>query len=135
MNKTLLVLVLILVLGGGYFLAKGKAPADEEKIEPVKEAVMEKGVEKEFAVDGNEFAFVPKILSAVKGDTIRVTFTNTGKFPHNFVIDELNVLGKTIQPGQTDTVTFTVDKAGSFDYYCSVGTHKDKGMVGTLTVE
>lgn len=135
MNKILFIIVLILAVGGGYVLLKGKAPANEEKTEPVKEAVIEKGVVKEFAVSGNEFAFVPKTLTAVKGDTVKVTFTNTGKLPHNFVIKELNVQGKTIQPGQTDTVTFTADKAGSFEYYCSVGTHKDKGMVGMLTVE
>ncbi|MDO8658241.1 MAG: plastocyanin/azurin family copper-binding protein [Candidatus Levybacteria bacterium] len=39
--------------------------------------------------------------------------------------------------GQTDTVEFTADTAGTFEYYCSVGNgyHKEQGMVGTLVIE
>jgi len=42
---------------------------------------------------------------------------------------------KTIQSGATDTFQFVADKAGTFQYYCSVGNHKAMGMVGTLTVQ
>ena len=34
-----------------------------------------------------------------------------------------------------EVLEFTADKAGSFEYYCSVGEHKAMGMVGTLKVE
>lgn len=42
---------------------------------------------------------------------------------------------KVINGGETDTVEFTPDKAGSFEYYCSVGKHRAMGMKGTVTVE
>jgi len=54
---------------------------------------------------------------------------------HDFVIDEFNVATKMTKTGETDTVEFIADKAGVFEYYCSVGEHRKMGMVGTLTVE
>lgn len=93
------------------------------------------GTVKSFAISGTEFAFSPNTLTVNKGDTVKVTLTNNGNYPHNFTITELNVQGKTISPGQSDTVTFTADKAGTFQYFCSVPGHKDKGMVGTITVQ
>ena len=41
---------------------------------------------------------------------------------------------KVIKTGETDTVEFIVDKAGTFEFYCSVGEHRNMGMVGALTV-
>ena len=32
-------------------------------------------------------------------------------------------------------VQFIADKAGTFEYYCFVGNHRQMGMVGTLTVK
>src|SRR3990167_9256749 len=37
--------------------------------------------------------------------------------------------------GQSASVEFTADKAGGFEYYCSVGTHRAMGMVGAFIVE
>ena len=33
------------------------------------------------------------------------------------------------------TAEFTADKVGSFEYYCSVGSHRSMGMKGVLKVE
>lgn len=57
------------------------------------------------------------------------------KMTHNFVVDELGVKTKTIKGGEEDVVEFTPDAAGTFEYYCSVGEHRAKGMKGTLIVE
>ena len=146
MNKTLLVLVLVLVVGAGAYLymkkysAPAMQPTDSQQATSTPEAMSgaagaTTGAAKEFAVSGSEFAFSPATLSVAKGDTVKVTFTNTGKYPHNFTITDLNVQSKTVQAGESDTVTFTADKAGSFQYFCSVPSHKEKGMVGTLTVQ
>lgn len=89
----------------------------------------------EVTVEGNEFAFTPSTIAAKMGDTLKVTFKNTGKYPHNFTVSDLNVKTKTIQPGESDTVEFTVAKAGSFKYICTVDSHADKGMTGILTVK
>ncbi len=88
---------------------------------------------KEFTVTGSNYKFTPATLSVKKGDTVKITFTNSGGF-HDFVIDEFNVKTKTIPDGQSETVQFVANKAGTFNYYCSVGNHRQMGMQGTLTV-
>lgn len=86
-----------------------------------------------FTVTGSNFAFAPSAMTVKKGDTVVITFKNGDGF-HDFVIDELNVRTAQIQDGAQETVTFVADKAGTFEYYCSVGQHRAMGMKGTLTV-
>jgi len=130
MNKLFPIILIVLVVAvGGYFLMKGGGSMQTSVV------TTPSGPVKSFAVSGTEFAFSPNTLTVNKGDTVKVSFTNNGNYPHNFMITELNVQGKTISPGQSDTVTFTANKAGTFQYFCSVPGHKDKGMVGTITVQ
>lgn len=89
---------------------------------------------KEFTVSGSNFKFEPSTLQVNKGDTVKITFKNSGGF-HDFVIDALNIKTKTIPDGQSESVQFIADKVGTFEYYCSVGNHKQMGMKGTLTVQ
>ncbi|HZE87464.1 MAG TPA: cupredoxin domain-containing protein [Methylomirabilota bacterium] len=86
-------------------------------------------------IKGSEFSFSPMTVTLKKDAKVHLTFENAGKFPHNFIIKDLNVATKTIQPGQQDTVDFTVNKAGSFQFICGVDSHADKGMIGTLIVQ
>lgn len=88
---------------------------------------------REFAVVGSNFKFNPSNLSVNKGDTVKITFKNAEGF-HDLKIDELGVATKQISGGNEETITFVADKVGSFVYYCSVGTHRQNGMWGTLTV-
>jgi len=92
------------------------------------------GSVKELTVSGSNFKFAPATLSVKKGDTVKLTFTSSGGM-HDLVIDEYNVKTKVIPSGQSETVTFVADKAGKFDYYCSVSNHRAMGMQGTLTVQ
>jgi nitrosocyanin len=88
---------------------------------------------KAFTVTGKNFAFSPSPLAVKKGDMVKITFQNTGGV-HDFVLDEFNVKTSQIQDGKSVTVEFVADKAGSFEYYCSVGNHRAMGMKGTLVV-
>jgi len=54
---------------------------------------------------------------------------------HDFVIDEFNVRTPQLKNPGTASVTFTADKVGTFEYYCSVGQHRVNGMVGKLIVK
>lgn len=88
----------------------------------------------QIAMNGTEFAFSPSTLNAKVGQTVKITLTNNGKFPHNLSFPDLNVATKTISPGEKDTIAFTPDKAGTYTYLCTVPGHADRGMTGTLTV-
>ena len=90
---------------------------------------------KSFSVAATNFAFTPKEIRVKAGDTVRVTLTNNGTMPHDWKVDAFNAATKVITNGQTDTVQFVASKAGTYEYYCSVGTHRQMGMVGTLIVE
>jgi len=97
-------------------------------------AMMEEEAVKKFTVEGGKFYFSPATMTVKKGDTVRITFKNVDGF-HDFIIDEFSVATKQINTGEEATVEFVADKAGTFNYYCSVGNHRQLGMEGTLTVE
>lgn len=89
----------------------------------------------ELTVNGGMFYYKPNALKVKQGQTVKVTFVNDGGW-HDFNIDELNVHSAVIkEAGAKTTVTFVADKVGTFEYYCSVMQHRQKGQVGTLTVE
>jgi len=88
---------------------------------------------KEFVVTGQNFSFSPSVITVKKGDKVKITFKNTSGF-HDFVIDNYGVATKQTQSPTTEVLEFTADKIGSFEYYCSVGTHRAMGMKGTLVV-
>lgn len=92
------------------------------------------GSEKDITVKGQDFSFTPSEIKVKKGDHVKITFQNTGGF-HDFVLDEFNVKTKNIPAGSTDTVEFTADKVGTYEYYCSFGNHRQMGMKGNLIVE
>src|SRR3989338_3372421 len=89
---------------------------------------------KEFNVDGSNFKFSVAEMKVNKGDTVKVTFNNVEGM-HDWVVDEFNARTKQIQAGESETITFVADQTGTFEYYCSVGKHRQMGMVGNLIVE
>ena len=87
-----------------------------------------------------EFQFAPARLTAAAGQPVSWTFTNDGQFQHDF---RVQVGGQTIDAvpgdgnimaGQSATLTFTFTTPGTFEFWCPVGQHRERGMVGTLTV-
>lgn len=88
---------------------------------------------------------VPEQINAKVGDTLKLTITNQGASPHNFMVcgdgedfdeacsDRWGFTGM-IEPNATAPVTVEVKEAGRFDYYCYVPGHKGAGMAGVLVV-
>lgn len=154
MRTFLTVLILVVLLGGGYYWYSQNtaAPMQDSVENPFGDtntgttipegAVMEDGTiddstpaatMKEITVSNSGMTFNPKTLSVKRGDRVKITFNNTGG-THDLRIDSYNVGTKVIQAGQSESFEFVADKAGSFEYYCSVGNHRAMGMKGTLTV-
>ena len=122
-------LIGLLVVAGLIYGAKMYSkPVSQPAVSPV---VVEDV--KTIKVEGNNFRFTPSEIQVKQGDKIKVALT-AKDMPHDFDLDELGVNGAVAQPGETVEVEFVADKVGEFEYYCSVGQHRAKGMVGKLTV-
>lgn len=159
---TLYVVILVLViLAGGIFVlnqqksaptedAKNESAMMEEEDSMMEEnkddAMMEEtdkmmegedtmmAKEVEFDVEGGKFYYKPNVLKVKKGQLVQISFENKDGF-HDFVIDEFDVASPQINGGQETDIEFVPDKVGEFEFYCSVGNHREMGMVGTLVVE
>lgn len=116
------------------------APVTPPKLTDEQSAQLKAGEEKHkpstltFTVVGGNFFYVPNQIKVKKGDTVKIVFQNSGG-THNLNIDEFKVKSKTIKTGETDTVQFIADKAGTFKYYCAIGAHRKMGQEGTLVIE
>ena len=146
MNNTLVTVavVVVLVLGGFFlFQKRGVAPIDNLNLDPTVQVdttmpvpgseVEETLVVKEFSVDAAPFSFTPLTMTVNKGDTVEITVKNV-KGTHDLKIDEFNAATRTLNAGETQTISFVADKVGTFEYYCLVGNHRAMGMVGSFIV-
>jgi cytochrome c oxidase subunit 2 len=100
------------------------APAATESAAPAE------GQTIEVTVEASNFAFEPAEIKAKVGDTIKLTLKNKSGL-HGLAVDGLNV---DIKDGETATIV--LDKAGTFEYYCSImcGAGHDN-MTGKIIVE
>ncbi|MEK7567767.1 MAG: plastocyanin/azurin family copper-binding protein [Patescibacteria group bacterium] len=154
-NIIIAIVVLALIGGGVYVFSKNEAIAPEQNntqnsntstenadtqtgvvvnVEPLTPTTQSSATTKTFIVNGSSFAFDPKTIEVNKGDKVKIIFKNTGG-KHDWKIDEFNATTKIINGGEEDIVEFIADKTGSFEYYCSVGSHRAMGMKGTLVVK
>ncbi|HLC87555.1 MAG TPA: cupredoxin domain-containing protein [Patescibacteria group bacterium] len=157
MNKNIVIgiIVVVVIAGAGWFFFKGQN--GQINPEEIKENIIEESGEsaavspspqamvestgstaaqglKEFTITGSNFKFDIPEIRVNKGDNVKITFKNSEGF-HNFAIDEFNVATTQVKGPSEETVTFTADKAGTFEYYCAVGNHRAMGMKGKLIVE
>ncbi|USN54617.1 MAG: cupredoxin domain-containing protein [Candidatus Peribacteria bacterium] len=87
-----------------------------------------------FEVSGRNFAYSTDTIEVPLGSTVTINFTSTDGF-HDWVVDEFGAATEKVNPGTPTSVTFVADKAGEYEYYCSVGQHRANGMVGKLIVK
>ena len=145
-------IAVVILAGGGFFLVSNRnKPAvqtvteeetvnsgalvpDESSPTVADTSVEETGSVKTFEIKASSFKFSLTEIRVKKGDRVKIVLNNTGGF-HDWVIDEFDARTKQTQGPATETVEFTADKTGTFEYYCSVAQHRQNGMVGKLIVE
>lgn len=86
------------------------------------------------AVEAGSFYYEPNEIRVKKGEKVKIEMQSVSMM-HDFVIDELGIKMPVAQSGETGVIEFTADTVGSFEYYCSVGNHREQGQIGTLIVE
>ena len=77
------------------------------------------------------YLFDPSNLNFEKGDTITFKLTSGDEF-HSFTADSLGI-DVEVEAGDTQTVTYTFNDVGIFDFICIP--HETLGMVGKITVK
>ena len=126
------IVILLVVIGGAWYLSgKGGVQAPTPTQTP---GITLDQPDKTFEVEGKPFEFNPKELKVKKGDVVKIILKNSQGF-HDLSVDGYNVKTKQIQAGESDTIQFRADKAGTFPMFCGVGTHRQQGMEGVLIVE
>ena len=83
---------------------------------------------------GGAISWEPGELSAPAG-SVTITLVNESDTPHAVEVEGNGVEEESeiVTGGQTD---LSVDlEAGEYTYYCPVGSHRQQGMEGTLTVQ
>lgn len=113
------------------------SPGDVKKPE-VKTEDKNKGPEaaavKEFKITAKQFTFDPATITVKKGDKVKLLVTSLD-VDHGIGIKEYNI-NKNVSKGRTETIEFIADKAGEFDFYCSVFCGSGhKSMKGKLIVQ
>jgi nitrite reductase (NO-forming) len=70
-------------------------------------------------------------LSANVGDTLKITLTSGDGTEHDIAFPDFNAASEhVVGKGSSTTLSFMVDKGGSFAYYCTLPGHRQAGMEG-----
>jgi len=90
------------------------------------------------AVESGGLSFDHKTLKA-KAGTVSITMDHPSgdSQPHAIAVTGpggVQSAGQVAQPGGTSKVSLKL-KAGTYTFYCPVGSHRQAGMEGTLTVQ
>lgn len=141
-NSLVLLAVAIIVLAGGVGYSRFGRGVSVKQTSPTPDAKPSQTPavadtvpdSKTFTLTAKNFSLSPSEIKVNQGDKVKIVLQNGDGF-HDLVIDEFNARTNRISGGQTATIEFTADKSGSFEYYCSVGTHRQMGMKGTLVVQ
>ncbi|MDO8741740.1 MAG: cupredoxin domain-containing protein, partial [Candidatus Roizmanbacteria bacterium] len=140
MNKFLLVVVFVLVLGSGLFYYMSNQSIMNQKpvaetITPSKYVSSESTSSvKEFTMTAKQWAFDPAIVTVKQGDKVILKIKSIDA-AHGFALPDFNVKVDLV-PNKEEIVEFVADKKGEFTFFCSVMCgegHRD--MKGKLVVE
>ena len=89
--------------------------------------------ERTFEIDARQYAYSPSELQVNQGDTVIIKLASTDVV-HGLYVDGYDISVEA-DPGQTATLTFTADKAGSFRFRCNVTCGAmHPFMIGKITV-
>ena len=85
----------------------------------------------EFTMTAKNYEFDPGVITVKRGEKVRLLITATDR-DHGIQIKDYDI-NQVLKKGATATVEFTADKAGTFEFkcsvYCGMGHRKMKGKL------
>jgi len=130
MGKIILIVVIIMLLGiGGYFISKNKTPAgtssqNSNSQQPTSSGQNQVPQNQTQSVAISNFAFVPDSVTVKAGTTVR--WTNGDSATHK-IQSNTSAFGSG-NLAQGDSYEFQFNVAGTYDYICAIHTYM-KGKI------
>jgi len=88
----------------------------------------------EITMTAKKYQFDPAVITIKKGEKVRLIIT-AADHDHGFKIEDLDI-NQVLKKGDPTTIEFTANKAGTFEFKCSVFCGMGHGkMKGKLVVE
>ena len=88
---------------------------------------------KQFSISAHRYAFEPARIEVNEDDLVKIEL-GTSDIAHSLTIDEYRI-AKRVGPGHPVTFEFRADRAGTFNYYCSLTSEPGHAtMKGQLVV-
>lgn len=87
-------------------------------------------------LEATEFEFSPAQVTAQAGEH-EFQLVNRGETEHALEIHAPGgeVVTDRVAPGESATVTADLSETGTYELYCPVGDHRQRGMEGSVTVK
>ena len=87
-------------------------------------------------IDASEYKFDPSTVNLDAAGTYEFEIVNKGSTIHALEIEGGDVEEETepIPAGETGTLTITLDDDTTYELYCPIDSHKDRGMEGSIVV-
>ena len=83
----------------------------------------------------DDMRYSPSTLTIEAGQPLMLTVTNADDVPHEFIVrSKAKTIHLFLNPDKTIVSSFTIAKPGTYQFFCDVADHKERGMVGTLEV-
>jgi plastocyanin len=111
-------------------------PAGETKAEANGDQALNLPEVEVIEVAMDDYSFSPAEIRVKAGQKVVINLSSL-RGSHDFVIDEFQVKSLVLSPGGTEVLEFMVPESAAgqeFEFYCSVGNHRQMGMVGKLIV-
>lgn len=102
---------------------------------PIKKETLAASVIK---LDINGSGYTPKEFTVKPGAPVTLALTSIDEYVHSIVFEDpsLAALGVGVYSHETRAITFNAPtKAGSYVFYCNVGSHRSRGEQGTMIVK
>ena len=106
---------------------------------------------KKIVIETSDLSYSPQEVVVEENTPITVELKNSDQIEHDIEIKDVsfnmvsesahqhevkkNVLHLHAEPQTTSEVTFTMNKVGTYEFYCTIPGHKENGMVGQFVVK
>lgn len=87
-------------------------------------------------IEATSYTYSPVTITVPAG-RIRFVIHNAADIVHGFEVEGHGMEEEIaeIQPGTTDSLTVMLEEPGTYEIYCPVEDHEQRGMIGALEVE